>query len=564
MSKISDAAKRSVRQHIALFRDPRWPHDDFPVPSTLDVLSGAEFVGGDVYADLKAVCLPLVAEDCPHKLPTELEISLSAAVAAPTTTAIRRIEQACDDILAFVEVGKSTVLAETARAIEDLHDRCNVWLAAIGSPEAARRCAMLCVRHVKSRPVTGYVDYISYGLMRSAIDYLATADALDGHDEDEVDVAVYLPEGRHVQISMTTHLARGFAHTLGLVFDVLDEPPVPAEPSLDDLAELNGIVSEDRAGIQPLPRIMEDTREDGETYSDPVEDLPTVPTAILVGDVSHVKKGQRGDDPVKEAEAIVWVALPLVTPPADLAAIRAELLADCPHGQAIIDRLLRPLASQAVVRNPPLLLVGEPGGGKTRLARRYGEVLGLQPAVYSMAGVTDSVSIGGVARGWSTGGFSAPVRELIRTRIANPILVIDEVDKIGTSRHNGNACDALINQLGVETAARYRDVYLQADVDLSHVQWILTANTLDTVPRPLLDRCVVLRLDEPGPEHLRQLATSILADVRADRGLDEAWVPPLDGIEWAALQEHWPGGSLRALRRLVEAAIDARDAGPLQ
>lgn len=400
--------------------------------------------------------------------------------------------------------------------------------------------------------------------MRSAIDYLSTADALDYHDEDEVDVAVYLPEGRHVQISQTTHLARGFAHTLGLVFDVLDEPPVRTEPSQDDLAELNGLVSEDRAEVVRNAAPTVEAPTDGKTYSDPIDDLPTVPTAILVGEVSHVKKGTRGDDPVKEAEAIVRVALPLVTPPADLAAIRDELLADCPHGQAIIDRLLRPLASQAVVRNPPLLLVGEPGGGKTRLARRYGEVLGLQPAVYSMAGVTDSVSIGGVARGWSTGGFSAPVRELIRTKIANPILVIDEVDKIGTSRHNGNACDALINQIGTETAARYRDVYLQADVDLSHVQWILTANAIDTVPRPLLDRCVILRLDEPGPEHLRQLATSVLADVRADRGLDAAWVPPLEGWEWAALEEFWPGGSLRALRRLIEAVLDARDAAPLQ
>ncbi|KMO37005.1 hypothetical protein VQ03_19900 [Methylobacterium tarhaniae] len=272
----------------------------------------------------------------------------------------------------------------------------------------------------------------------------------------------------------------------------------------------------------------------------------------------------KGDDPVKDAEPILSKYLPLVTPPADLAAARAELLAECPHGAAIVDRLLRPLAAQETIRNPPVLIVGEPGGGKTRLARRYGEVLGLQPAVYSMGGAMDAMAIAGVSRGWSTGGFSAPMREILRTRIANPLLVIDEVDKIGTSRHNGNAADALINQLGIETAARYRDVYLQADCDLSRVQWILTANTLAGIPRPLLDRCTILRLDEPGPEHLRALAGSILADVRADRGLDEVWCPPLDGVEWDALEAHWPGGSLRALRRLIEAVLDARDAGPRQ
>ncbi len=80
--------------------------------------------------------------------------------------------------------------------------------------------------------------------------------------------------------------------------------------------------------------------------------------------------------------------------------------------------------------------------------------------------------------------------------------------------------------MGAETAARYRDSYLQADIDGSRVQWIITANGLDTIPRALVDRCMVFRLDEPGPEHLRTLATSILAEVRADRGLDELWAPP--------------------------------------
>ena len=94
------------------------------------------------------------------------------------------------------------------------------------------------------------------------------------------------------------------------------------------------------------------------------------------------------------------------------------------------------------------------------------------------------------------------------------------------------------------------------------MQWIITANTLDTIPKPLLDRCLVLRLEEPGPEHLRTLATSILQDVRTDRGLDELWAPPFDGVEWSALEANWAkGGSLRALRRLVETVLDAREAG---
>ncbi len=182
----------------------------------------------------------------------------------------------------------------------------------------------------------------------------------------------------------------------------------------------------------------------------------------------------------------------------------------------------------------------------------------------SMAGVTDSLTITGTPKGWSTACFGIAMREFLRTRIANPMIVVDEGDKIGTGRHNGNACDALINLLGVETSERYRDVYLQSEINASRINWIITANSLDTVPRPLVDRCLVLRLDEPGPEHLRVLASSILAELRVERGQDEAWLPPLDGVEWAALEQHWRGGSLRALRRLVETVLDARDAGPLQ
>lgn len=565
MSKVFENAKASVRQHRALFEKARWPSEGV-IPSTLEVLSGAEMVNGDVYADAKAVLGPLNEDTSPHKMPPKVALGIQGVLATPTTGAIRFLQDELDAVMSMWDSTKSgpIVLSETARLLEDLHDRCTCWLAAIGSADANRRAAMLCVEYFGHRPISGYVDVVTWGLARSAIDYLATAAALDRYDEDDVDTGVYLPESRHVQIEASSPLIRGFTHVLGLVQDVLDEPPAPPEPPVDDLSVLGLLVQEDRAEVARNAEPKAAAPEDGQTYAGD-GDARNPRRVIVVGDVSHVQKSGKGEqDPVKQAAAIINKELILAMPPEDLVAARAELVADCPHGHAIIDRLLRPLAGQDAIKNGPVLLVGDPGSGKTRLARRYGQVLGLDPALYSMGGAMDAMTVAGLARGWSSGGFSAPVRELIRTGIANPLIVMDEVDKMATSRQNGNAADALINQLGVETAARYKDIYLQADVDISHVQWILTANTLDTVPRPLLDRCLILRMPDPGPEHLRPLATSILADVRADRGLDERWVPAFDGVEWEALAEHWPGGSLRALRRLVEAVLDAREAGPRQ
>ncbi|MBI1689293.1 AAA family ATPase [Methylorubrum sp. DB1722] len=560
------AALARVRKNLASYTKPRWPKPGERPHATHELLSGAEFDGGSALQDLATYLAPMLDPAWKHKLPKRVMTLLKGLRSDPSLARMRMVEDAAQTVLDDTDAGRAPILAQTVPIVEDIVDRMLVYAAALGCQRAAMRCAVLCARHWRGRP-TSFADPVTHGFMLSMLEYLHVADL----HLPPVDVRGYIQESRHLQIWQADKDARRLVHLLSLVHEAIDasEPGASAPDDPEDLAA----VAEDRAGIVRQAPPVTETRtddgvlwfnEDGQTYTG--ADLPQAPGMVVVGNVSHVKKAGKGDnDPLKEAAAIIGARLPLVPPPADLAATRAELLADAPHAVQIVDRLLRPQASREFVGNPPVLIWGPPGGGKTRLARRYGEVMGLNPAVYSMAGASDALTLAGVARGWSTGGFCAPFRDLLRTMIANPLLVMDETDKIGTGRHNGNAADVLVNMLGVETAARYRDPYLQADVDLSRVQWILTANSLDTIPRPLLDRCLVLRLEEPGPEHLRQLATSILAEVRADRGLDELWAPPFDGVEWSALEANWSkGGSLRALRRLVETVLDARDAGPRQ
>jgi ATP-dependent Lon protease len=560
------AALARVRKNLASYTKPRWPKPGERPHATHELLSGAEFDGGSALQDLATYLAPMLDPAWKHKLPKRVMTLLKGLRSDPSLARMRMVEDAAQTVLDDTDAGRAPILAQTVPIVEDIVDRMLVYAAALGCQRAAMRCAVLCARHWRGRP-TSFADPVTHGFMLSMLEYLHVADL----HLPPVDVRGYIQESRHLQIWQADKDARRLVHLLSLVHEAIDASE-PGASALDDPEDL-AAVAEDRAGIVRQAPPVTETRtddgvlwfnEDGQTYTG--ADLPQAPGMVVVGNVSHVKKAGKGDnDPLKDAAAIIGARLPLVPPPADLAATRAELLADAPHAVQIVDRLLRPQASREFVGNPPVLIWGPPGGGKTRLARRYGEVMGLNPAVYSMAGASDALTLAGVARGWSTGGFCAPFRDLLRTMIANPLLVMDETDKIGTGRHNGNAADVLVNMLGVETAARYRDPYLQADVDLSRVQWILTANSLDTIPRPLLDRCLVLRLEEPGPEHLRQLATSILAEVRADRGLDELWAPPFDGVEWSALEANWSkGGSLRALRRLVETVLDARDAGPRQ
>lgn len=562
MSKMTDSAVKAVRKHLRVYTQPRWHKAGDLPPSTVELLSGAEFIGGSAYDDIESVFRPLSGDDSKHKLPSSLAKALLRVLTRPRIGTLRALEEACGGVIELADGGSSPVLSETLAVVRDMHERCAVYGAALGCDKAAGRCAVLCARYWRQRPVSSFVDVVSYGLMRSMVDFLAMADT-PAHDDGES----YIPESRHIQVEINAASVRGLVHVLGVVQEAIAQGEIGNDGAVrEDLADIDATaVDEDRAGIKRDPPAKAKARQDPVDGGLDLDSwMPKGPGLRVVGDVSHVRKGSKGDDPVKEAEAIVNVRLPLVMPPDDLPAVRAELLAEFPHMARIVDRLLRPLAMQDSIRLPHVLLWGPPGGGKTRFARRLGEVLHLQPGVYSMAGAMDAMTILGTARGWATASFSAPVRDLIRTKIANPVIVVDEADKMATSRHNGNAGDALVNMLGGETAERYRDIYLTADVNISRVQWILTANTLDTVPRALIDRCLVLRVDEPGPEHLRTLATSLLEDVRADRGLDEQWAPPFDGVEWAALEEHWPGGSLRALRRLVEAVLDAREGGPRQ
>lgn len=249
--------------------------------------------------------------------------------------------------------------------------------------------------------------------------------------------------------------------------------------------------------------------------------------------------------------------LALPTTP-ELTAVRTRLVAEFPNAVTVVDKILDDLSGRATVYMGPVILLGSPGSGKTRFARRLSEELGTPYSFVSCGGLSDS-AIGGTARRWASGEPSLPVMVVRSHECAGPVVILDEIDKIGTSRRNGNVHDVLIGLFERETAARWHDPYLQAECDLSQVSWLMTANLIDPIPTPLRDRCRILRFPDPRADQLSIFSARILERLYVEAGLDERWATPLEQFELDALADVWRGGSLRKLERLVEGLREARE-----
>ncbi|MGL3107039.1 AAA family ATPase [Bradyrhizobium sp. BR 1432] len=325
-------------------------------------------------------------------------------------------------------------------------------------------------------------------------------------------------------------------------------------------------ISATKAAVQRKIKEAEDRRREQETQ-DRAEAVQQQPTAIAKSIPDHhlvvarlsdsEMKSPKLKDIIGPLKNVINTALPLVQTPS-LHEARNALLFEFPYAGDVIDFALADLVGRTTVKFRPLLLRGDAGGGKSRFARRLGEVCGLH-VWRTDASRSDGAVFGGTDRRWYSSEPSHPFLAIARGKTANVLVLLDELEKCATRSDYGRLWDCLLGFLEPETNSRYPDPALQTNLDLSQVSYIATANSLDPLPSPIRDRFRIVTFPKPTANHLDALLPAVIADLAKERGLDQSWVPPLDSIEREAVAKHWPGGSVRRLRRIVEAIMRERD-----
>ena len=193
-----------------------------------------------------------------------------------------------------------------------------------------------------------------------------------------------------------------------------------------------------------------------------------------------------------------------------------SLYESCPNFSEVIDELKRSMALAVSGNEPvqfaPLLLLGEPGIGKTHFAKALAEQLATGYQFVSMSSLTAGWILSGASSQWNHAKPGKVASTLVAGEVANPVMVLDEVDKAGgDSRYD--PMGALYELFEPDTARCFRDEYVDVEMDASHILWVTTANDEQSIPEPILNRMNVYSVRRPDADESFVIACRLYREI---------------------------------------------------
>jgi ATP-dependent Lon protease len=393
---------------------------------------------------------------------------------------------------------------------------------------------------------------------------------------DSAGYAGYLATAQKLQLLETSDPQARLELLIGWAREHLAELDV-AETISNDVKE--GMEKQQREFLlrQQLAAIRKELAElDGKPASEEEDyrariEAADLPEKVREAALKEAAKLERGSDQSPEAGWIrTWLDTLLEVPwnertedAYDITGAREVLDADHAGLDDVKDRIIEYLAVRKRRSDRGLQLVGgrrsgavlalggPPGVGKTSLGESVARAMGRKFARVALGGVRDEAEIRGHRRTYVGALPGRIVRAVTEAGSMNPVILLDEVDKLGAD-YRGDPTAALLEVLDPAQNHTFRDHYLEVELDLSDVLFIATANVVDAIPAPLLDRMELITLDGYTEDEKVTIARGHLLPRQLDRaGLDAADVTLTDGALHRLASEYTREAGVRALERTI-------------